>query len=310
MDIRDRKRKISDTIRACSKGDVGRRVWRGWGFGKVKMLENTTNLTNVTVLVDVLKSHIDPILIAVLILVTVVIFVVGTKIARNYKRIDRIQQVCDDLLIHGQVKLIYDESGFEYYKPYPSELDFFINAIQKEFKHFRYRKGWGLYKKAEKAVDEYHKLVKSVNTKITSIIVQLIDKAELETWDENLDKGKSEPIEYAVPKNITRVIIWIVKRKLKGEHKNKMSITLRNGRFELKCDDQNAYVLAKSDSEEKLKTLRESIQLQTNDNEIIDAVKELNNANQNAREKVDAYNKVLAKVIQDLRFYPWKGFFR
>jgi hypothetical protein len=137
MDVRDRKRKISDTIRACSKGDVDRRVWRGWSFGEVNMLENTTNLTNVTVLVAVLKSHIDPILIAVLILVTVVLFVVGTKIDRNYKRIDRIQQLCDDLLIHGQVELSYDESRFKFSKPYHPESDFLINAIQKEFKRFR-----------------------------------------------------------------------------------------------------------------------------------------------------------------------------
>jgi hypothetical protein len=67
----------------------------------------------------------------------------------------------------------------------------------------------------------------------------LIDKAELETWDENWENCKTEPIEYAVHKNVTMIIICIVTWKLKGEHKNKMSI---NGRFELRCDGQNAYV--------------------------------------------------------------------
>lgn len=271
------------------------------------MLENTTNLTNVTILVDVLKSHIDAALLGILIVVTILLFYFGSKIDRGYKHMERIQQEYAKFLKPNAVKLEFDKNKLKYSLQDDLDWSSFFAEVKRQRK-YRVHKVPDLYEKAEKTCDKYNESDNSVIIKITSSVTKISGESGFAAWDGN---GNKPIVDYIIPEQTVLVIAEIIKRKLKGWDVGDFLIENDCGRFSLYHKRKMAYLLATSDSEEKLKILEKSILSLASDNEIIAIVEELNGIKQDVKEALDAYNEVIAEVIRELRMYPsYRGFLK
>ena len=287
------------------------------------MIENATNLTNATSLAtqlevepigDIIFSKLtDPswvgnILLFVLILVT--ILGVGTKMA--HKRSDfytRFQQIYNDLLTPGKIKLIHDEKGLTYTQQEHPEWVGFISMVNKRIKHKPWKyKARGLYEKVKKAVDGYEEYSLSLQREIASKFIDRLNKEELDftNWD---GKGKEPSEDFTIPYAIPPCIDYIIGEKEsltiqkedRIESERKRVITAGTGRLILLCHG----IIAKADSESKIKQLNDLIQSMANDEEVKGFITKRDELKIDMEQKMDMYNNKLAKVIQDLRFCRW-----
>lgn len=211
------------------------------------------------------------------------------------KRI-RFQEIYKKWLEPNVIKFEFDNEGFRCPLQNDQEWAMFFKVVNWS-RHYVI-KGQILYKKAEKAVDSYNRLYERVNTELTSIVTQTIDKVDLGLSFR--DSGNYDSQESIMPKkNIVVGIIEIVTSELYGENKYKLSIEPRNGRFVLYGGN---WELAKSHSEDKLKKLMSLLQPLVENTVVKGKVKDIIEAEQKARTAKDSYNKVLAKTIRGLRF--------
>ena len=208
----------------------------------------------------------------------------------------RFQKICEKWLEPNVIKFKFDNAGFRCPQQNDQEWAMFFKAVNWS-RHYVI-KGQIFYKKAEKAVDSYNRLYERVNTELTSIVTQTIDKVDLGLSFR--DSGNYDPQESIMPKkNIVAGIIGIVTSELNGENKYKLSIEPRNGRFVLYG---GSWELAKSHSKDKLKKLMSLLQPLVENTVVKGKVKDIIEAEQKASTARDSYNKVLAKTIRGLRF--------
>ena len=290
------------------------------------MLENATNLANITNLttqsegmaigriINWLKTffskpYAEPILIAVLIGVTIMLFSLKEILRWLDKRVLRFQTVYEELLMPGVIKLDHDEKGLRYNHQEDEGWGDFIVVINRQLKRRRY-KARGLYEEVEKASNDYKRLVGKVNTKIDSTFIDRLNKEELNLliWD---GKGKEPSEDFVIPQMISQCINGIisgtksptVQKEDRKESERKHVITAGTGRYMLLCYG----IMAKADSESKIKQLRDLIHSMKNDEEIKDFIAKQDKAKNDMEQAKDMYNNKLAEVIRDFRLYPRRG---
>lgn len=285
------------------------------------MLENATNLTaqlEVESIGNIILSKLiaffsepyaEKVLLAILIIVTLVSIEVTKMVHKRSDFYNRFQQVYDDLLTPGKVKLSYDEKGLRYTQQEHPEWEGFISEVNKRIK----RKPWkykarGLYEKVKKAVDDYEGYDQSVHREIASTFIDRLNKEELDftNWD---GKGKEPSEDFIIPQAVPSSIDYIIRgiKSLTVQKENRKEsergrvITAGTGRCILLCHG----VIAKTDSESKINPLKDVIQSMANAEEVKELIAKRDKMKNDMEQKRDMYNNKLAKVIQDLRFCRW-----
>jgi len=269
------------------------------------MIESTTNLVNAMNLTPQLEgmtieyiklkafflgSYAGNVLLAILIGVTIMLFIVETEIIGKYRRF---QQVYDDLLKPSTVKLEYNRKELRYTHQNNLDWDGFISVVKKRIKRhpFRY-KARGLYEKVDKAVNGHKKCIASINEKICLLV---IDGLKKESFDYMIWNGEGDkPLgDYVDMKRIPYSIENIVRGPPLKEEKKE------DGRYAL----QATSTFAKTTSEDKIEKLKKLIQLVADDDEIKKLFTKRDDAERDVEEALKLYNNKLAMVIHDLRLH-------
>jgi len=254
------------------------------------MIENATNLT--TQSEGTAMGYI-------IVLVAIGGIIVPIVYSLLFRKRIRFQEIYKKWLEPNVIKFefdnMYDNIGFRCSQQNGQEWAMFFKAINWS-RHYVI-KGQILYKRAEKAVDNYNGLYKQINIELTSIVSQTIDKVDLGL--SMRDSGDYDPQESIMPKrNIVYGIIDIVRSELYKEYKCKLSIEPRNGGFVLYG---GYWELAKSHSEDKLKMLMRLLQPIVKKTVVKSEDIKIIGAEQKARAAIDSYNKVLVNAIMRLR---------
>lgn len=270
------------------------------------MMENATNLTAqsdgmlIYYLVKLKTLLSEPWVEAVslLILIVVTMWGVGVKLAN--KRSDfynRFQQIYDDLLKPGKVKLEYGvRQGLHYTQQNHQEWSGFIEEVNKQIK----RKWWkyiarGLYKKTEKKFEDFEESSKSFSLVTISLFQNVIEKNDCGflIWDGNGDPPSEDYIEKEqIPKVFENIIGGIGIETYESE----------SGGYAFKQPNK----IGKAKSENKMKKLGELIQLTIDNNEEIrKLLSKRKNEKIAAENLLKEYNNKLVKIIHDLRFCRW-----
>ena len=259
------------------------------------MLENATNLT---IQLEGTVGHwlktffsepyAEPILLAVLTAVTIMIFFVNTKIGK-YRRY---QQVFDDLLEPDIVMLKYDRNVLGYTPPNHSNLKAFTRLITKRIKRhpFRYR-ARSLYEKVENAVEAHKNCIASINKKIILVVIDRLKKESFDymIWNGEGDKPSGDYVDISrIPFSIENIISGSpLKEQLKED-----------GRYALQCPS----TFLKTTSKDKFEKLKKIIQSVADDNDIKTLFTKRDDAKRDVVDALKLYNNKLAVVIDDLRF--------
>ena len=291
------------------------------------MIENATNLTNITNLttqsegmaigpiINWLKTffskpYAEPILIAVLILVTIMLFSLKEILRWLDKRDLRFQTVYEELLMPGIIKLDHDEKGLRYNHQEDEGWGDFIVVINKQLKRRRY-KARDLYEEAEKAADDYNSSVKSWNTKTISLLNGRLNKEglNLKNWD---GEGKVPSEDYVISQLIPSCIDGInsqdktlaVQSDIGKESAGGKAKIAGTGRGLLLC---NSSTIAESKSESKMEQLKDLIESIADAEETKELFAKRDSAENDMKQKLERYNNKLAEVIRDFRLYPCRG---
>ena len=170
-------------------------------------------------------------------------------------------------VVFRDIKLI--KHGKEYTCDYTKKQIWQNHLVVRWF--IRIHRPWGIEKKYDKAIKTYETCVELANTEITSIVTPIFDNADLllPVYDGRI-KGHLKGFirRDFIPSAIIDVVI--------GLSGNKLLIEPISSGFELSV---GAWILARSDSEDKLKKLRALLQSPIDTN---NAVKELAANIQNA----------------------------
>jgi len=263
------------------------------------MLENTTNLANTTVWVDVIKSYINPILLGILILVTIMLFYFGTKIDRKYKHIERIQQEYAELLKPSAVKLEHDRhDSLKHSNQDDLYFDDFMDEVKRQRK-YRKLKVEDSYKKAEEAVKEYRSSFKLAYEGIKTISINVFKKEGFGSiiWN---GEGNKPLGDYINPERIPLPIENII-----NGHPLKIEEPRGDGRYMLQCPD----TMAKTTSKDKAEKLKELIEYVARDYEVKELITKRDEAKKEIDKALKDYNDRFVKVIYDLRMYPHRRLF-
>jgi hypothetical protein len=249
----------------------------------------------ITLKIFLSEPWVGNVLLAILIVVTIVVPIMVHKRSDFYKRF---QQVYDEFLKPGEVKLMYDNDKGKLRHTHHDhqEWEGFIREVKKRIKYKRWKyKAQGLYEKVEKAVNDYEDLVKLVETKITSIFSDRFEREhfDLMIWKED---GEKPLVDYVELQKIPVCINFIIS--------GNASLTERRGDdgiYKLLCHS----TLAKTTSESKKNKLRDLILSIANDDDVKELIAKRDKAENDVKPALVIYNNKLARVIQDLRFCRW-----
>jgi len=263
------------------------------------MLENATNLSLQIGENDAgffSQPYADPILIAVLIGATIMIFVGDYLINRRGKHIERIQQEYGKLLKPDAVKLEYRRGALKYSSEKDLDFESFLSEVKKQKKYRKYKLD-ELYGAVKKAVDEYKDSSTSSPQRITSVLSGILKKEGLEFkfWIGEGDKPLEDFVE-------TSYIQHPIQNFVNG-----FPLTLgksSDGRYTLKC---NRSRIAKATSPDKIERLKEVIEKVVDDDEVREAIGIYYKAIEDKDQGLKKYNNKLAEIIRDLRMYPPRG---
>lgn len=267
------------------------------------MLESSTNLTSTRLLVDLMKMVFSEpwtgnVLLFILIFVTAVLFIVETKLGREYKHIERIQQEYANLLKPGEVKLEYDRGELKHSHQDDLDWDDFIGEVKRQRKYRKY-KLQDLYEKAEKAFKGYNKSVESVYDVIKTISIDRLKRESFSfvIWDGERSKPLTDYIDTTqIPVCITNVI---------NGHPLTIEIG-RDGRYMLQCPS----TIAKATSEDKIHELKELFEKVANDDTLKESFAKRDKAKEDMEQALKDYNGKLSEAIRDLRMFPHQRFLK
>ena len=148
------------------------------------------------------------------------------------------------------------------------------------------------YRDYKKAIRDYEICVDSLNTKISQIDYVNIGLP-------NYESGKGKPQEYVRLTYIRRAII----DNVTSEKYQKMNFLIKHNRLY----GAAGWELAKSDSEEKLKTLRDSLKQVVARDEVKEIGTKIIGAEKEMREMERVFKKKLAKIVDYVR--RWDSIF-
>jgi hypothetical protein len=251
-------------------------------------------------------------------LLTALIAYFKFKFDKEYKYIERIRQEYMNLFDFNTVKLYKDVWKWSTVVPPTIRLKFtsqdheewgdFKHIINCQFKHYKYREGWGLYKKAEKAVNKFNKFVESTHKKLTARIDPILEEINLEVW---CGGSMGRPKEHI---NGSKVIASDIINTMIicNEETWSYGIYVR-----LPAASDEAFALkgpgtfiGQAESREELDKMMDLLQQIVDDDEIIKIAKKIIKANEKVEETVENYNNILSNILKDIKMYPRAGVWR